>query len=58
MLNSAFKYIVDILFVNKFIRYTQLNDQSLLFLTIQIKSFARTDFKCQTALFDPEKGSS
>ena len=35
--------------------YTQLNDQIVLFLTIQfsISHFVCTQFKCQTVLFDP-----
>ena len=34
--------------------YTQLNDQTVLFQTIQFS--ISTQFKCQTVLFDPEIG--
>ena len=45
-------YIKYIWFVNTFCRYTQLNDQTVLFLTIQFnKSFACIQFKCQIVLF-------
>ena len=33
--NPVFTYILSIWFVNKFCRYSQLNDQTVLFLTIQ-----------------------
>ena len=35
MPNSAFIYILNIWFVNTFNSYTQLNDQIVLFVTIQ-----------------------
>ena len=35
MPNLVFTYILDIWFVNTFYRYTQLNDQTVLFLIIQ-----------------------
>ena len=35
MPNSLFTYILNIWFVNTFCRYTQLNGQTVLFLTIQ-----------------------
>ena len=38
--------------------FTQLNDQTVLFLTIQsYLSFVYIEFKCQTVLFDPLIGS-
>ena len=33
--------------------YTQLNDQTVLFLTIQFSIIVCTYLKCQTVLFDP-----
>ena len=35
MTNPVFTYILDIIFVNTFSSYKQLNDQTVLFLTIQ-----------------------
>ena len=35
MPNAVYTYILNIWFVNTFYRYTQLNDQTVLFLTIQ-----------------------
>ena len=37
--------------------YRQLNDQTVLFLTFRLKSFACIHFKYQTVLFDPKIGS-
>ena len=39
MPNSVFTYISNIQFGNTFCWYTQLNDQTVLFLTIQVKRF-------------------
>ena len=58
MPNTVFTYTLNIWFVNTFCRYTQLNNQSVLFLTIQFsKSFVCTQFKYQqfylTHRYDP-----
>ena len=34
--NPIFKYILNIWFANSFCRYTELNDQTVLFQTIQL----------------------
>ena len=67
MLNPVFTYIWNIWFVNTFCRYTQLNHQTILFLTIQVsisqkmlcitnssikyQSFSYTQLNDQTVLF-------
>ena len=54
MPNPVFISILNIRFVNTHCRYTQLKDQTFLFLTVQfsIKPFVCSQFKCQTVLFD------
>ena len=50
---QVLQFITNNSIIHQSFVYTQLNDQTVLFLTIHHKLFVCTQFKCQTVLFDP-----